>query len=101
LGVSPVEKLVSKFEKNATEEVRVQLREFRGHQLLDMRVFYFPTEGGEPRPTRKGIAISVGLISKLKDAITQAEKTLLEAEAKEKPEAGQAEAKGDDQAKSP
>ena len=73
---SRVEKLVSTFEKNATEEIRVQLREYHGHQLLDLRVFYYPEEGGEPRPTKKGISVSVALVPKLREAVEQAARLL-------------------------
>lgn len=67
-----LEKLIATFDKNASEEVRVQLREFHGHQLLDMRVYYRPDDGGEPRPTRKGLSVSVNLIPKILDAIQSA-----------------------------
>jgi hypothetical protein len=71
-----VEKLIAQFDKNASEEVRVQLREFRGHQLLDVRVYFRPDNGGEARPTKKGISVSVGLISKIQDAISKATEAL-------------------------
>ena len=82
-----MEKLISTFEKNATEEIRVQLREYRGHQLLDIRVFYYPEEGGEARPTKKGVSVSVSLVPKLREAIGTAERLLQEdkQEAPEKP----------------
>ena len=67
-----MEKLIAKFEKNASEEVWVQLREFRGHQLLDVRVHYRPDDGNEARPTKKGISISVNLIPKVQKAVGEA-----------------------------
>jgi hypothetical protein len=80
-----MEKLIAKFDKNVSEEVWVQLREFRGHQLLDVRVHFRPDEGGEPRPTKKGISVSVNLIPRLLDAVQQALKALEEAGIRPKP----------------
>ena len=67
-----MEKLIATFDKNASEEVRVQLREFRGHQLLDMRVYFRPDDGSEPRPTRKGLSVSINLMPKLLEAVQAA-----------------------------
>ena len=74
-----MEKVVGQFEKNAREEIRVQLREFKGYQLLDIRTFYFAGEGGEPKPSPKGISISVRLFPELKESILEAERVLKEA----------------------
>ena len=74
-----MEKLITEFEKNSQEVIRVQLREFRGHQLLDVRVFYHPEEGGEVRPSKKGISVSAELVPKIRAAIEEAEKALREA----------------------
>lgn len=71
-----MEKQIAQFDKNASEEVRVQLREFRGHQLFDIRVYFRPDDGGDPRPTKKGISVSVNLIPKIQDAIEKALKAL-------------------------
>ena len=70
-----MEELVSSFEKNALEEVRVSLTEFKGHQLIDLRVYYTSPDG-EPRPTKKGLAISVGLYPELKEALVKLEQVL-------------------------
>ncbi len=70
-----MEELVSSFEKNALEEVRVCLTEFKGHQLIDLRVYYISADG-EPRPTKKGLSLSVGLYPELKEAFAKLEQTL-------------------------
>ncbi len=74
-----MEKIVGQFEKNSREEIRVQLREFKGHQLLDIRTFYFTSEGGEPKPSPKGISLAIRLMPQLKEAILEAERVLKEA----------------------
>ncbi|MEW6442452.1 MAG: transcriptional coactivator p15/PC4 family protein [bacterium] len=70
-------KIVDQFTKNATEEVRVSITEFRGHQLIDFRIYVEPKDGGERKPTKKGITINVNLYPKLKKAILKAEKELI------------------------
>lgn len=72
-----MDEVVAKFEKNATEQVHVSLREYRGHQLIDLRIYY-QAEDGEWRPTKKGISLSVELFPELKQAITDLEKLLQE-----------------------
>jgi hypothetical protein len=60
--------LIHKFGKNAIEEVRVSLTEYKGHELMDFRVYYCPSDG-EPVPTKKGLTMSVELYANLRDAI--------------------------------
>ncbi|RMF94368.1 MAG: transcriptional coactivator p15 [Nitrospinota bacterium] len=74
-----MDELVAKFEKNAAEQIYVSLREYRGHQLIDVRTYY-QTEEGEWRPTKKGVSISVDLFPELKQAIVNLEKRLRERE---------------------
>jgi len=74
-----MEKLICQIEKNSREEIRVQLREFKGHQLLDIRTFYFTSEGGEPKPSPKGVSVAIRLLPQLKEAILEAENVLKEA----------------------
>jgi hypothetical protein len=64
-------KIINTFPKNTQEEVRTQLTEYRGHRLIDMRVWYKPGEGEDPRPTKKGLTLSVGLYPQLKKAIDE------------------------------
>jgi predicted phosphoadenosine phosphosulfate sulfurtransferase len=72
-----MDEVITQFEKNATEVVRVSLTEFRGHKLIDMRVYYSDDEG-QYRPTKKGVSLSVSLYTDFKQAIQALEKTLLE-----------------------
>lgn len=47
------DKLITKMEKNSQEEIRFSLQEYRGTDLLDIRVYY--DAGGVIKPTKKGI----------------------------------------------
>ncbi len=69
--------VLHQFAKNATEEVRVSLTEYKGHKLIDLRIYYEPEDSGERRPTKKGITIDVGLYPELKKAMIKIEKELL------------------------
>ena len=72
-----MDEVVAQFEKNATEVLRISLTEFRGHQLIDARIYYSDDEG-QYRPTKKGVSLAVGLYPELKKAVLALEKILLE-----------------------
>jgi len=67
--------LVARIAKNPTEEVRVSLTSYRGHDLVDIRVF-FQDEQGEWRPTKRGVSLSVDSFVELRDAVVKAEDML-------------------------
>ncbi len=69
--------VIAAFAKNSTEEVRITLEEFKGHKLLDLRVWY-EDDKGEKKPTKKGISISASLFPELKTALEKAEVVLKE-----------------------
>lgn len=58
--------------KNASQEVRVSLSEYRGHHNLDVRVYAPYGEGGERGPTKKGVSLKLSKIDELMDALLQA-----------------------------
>ncbi len=49
------DKLITKMEKNSQEEIRFSLQEYRGTDLIDIRVYY--DAGDVIKPTKKGISI--------------------------------------------
>lgn len=72
-----MDELIAQFEKNATEVVRISLTEFRGRQLIDVRVYYTDDEG-EYRPTRKGISLAVDAYLDFRNAVARLDKLLLD-----------------------
>ena len=70
-----MEAMVARIAKNPTEEVRVSLTSYRGHDLVDIRVFY-QDEQGEWRPTKRGVSLSVDSFAELRDAVVKAEEML-------------------------
>ena len=73
--VTVVDDCIASFSKNSTEEVRITLEEFKGHKLLDIRVWY-QDDHGEKKPTKKGISIAASLFPELKAALEKAETVL-------------------------
>jgi len=67
--------LVARISKNPTEEVRISLTSYRGHELVDIRV-YFQDDQGEWRPTKRGVSLSVDSFTELRDAVTKVEEML-------------------------
>ena len=71
-------KTIVTFDKNKFEEIRVGVKEYKGFDLIDFRVWVESKEAGEKVPTAKGLSLSVELFPRLKDAILQLEKVLKE-----------------------
>jgi hypothetical protein len=63
---------VAAVEKNASEQVRVILDEFKGTRLVDMRVFATFSAASVSMPTKKGLSLRVALIPALIAALSQA-----------------------------
>ena len=70
--------LVASFQKNKFEEVRVQVKEFKGYDLLDLRVYTTLKDGEEKIPNGKGLSINVTHFIELKNAVLLAEQVLRE-----------------------
>jgi hypothetical protein len=63
---------IAVIKKNTQDELRVTLDEFRGARLVDIRVFSTFTAANVPMPTKKGVAIGVGKIGDLIEALGKA-----------------------------
>ena len=68
-------KIITKFNKNKKEIVQVTLNNYKGHDLVDIRV-YVENDSGELIATKRGISISTRLIPELKKALEKAEQEL-------------------------
>ena len=58
--------------KNRTEEIRVSLDDFKGNQLVNLRV-WFQNSDGEMRPGKQGIAFKLALLPEVLAALHRAE----------------------------
>ena len=67
-----MQKLIDTFKKKDVEEVRTQLTEYKGYDLVDIRVWFTAPDGQEPRPTRKGITLRICQLPELGRAVKKA-----------------------------
>jgi hypothetical protein len=73
-----MEKDVAVFEKNKYQDVKIRISEYQGNDVIDIRIWTQPPQGGEKVPTGKGVNINVRLFPKLKEAVEKLEKDLIE-----------------------
>jgi len=59
--------------KNSREELRINIDEYRGHRLVNLRV-WFEADDGEMRPGKQGIAIRLDLLPELRAALNRVER---------------------------
>ena len=73
-----MDKTITVFKKNKFQEIRVGIREFKGNDLIDIRIWTM-TQGSEDMvPTAKGVSLNINLLSDLKKSIEEVEKVLKE-----------------------
>lgn len=56
-------------EKNKREQIRIEVNEFRGQDLVDIRIYYQDQDSGEWKPSKKGIAFRVELLPEVIEAL--------------------------------
>ncbi len=68
------ETVIATVEKNASEELRVALGEYRGHNLVNVRIWAsYDSAGSEKRPTKKGFALRIERLPELIAGLEKAE----------------------------
>ena len=67
---APLTPIFHKLLKNKNEVIRIQLKEYKEHKLIDLRVWY-EDEEGEYKPTKKGISFNRNLAINISNAITE------------------------------
>jgi len=80
-----VQKEIAKIDKNSQEELIIQLTNFKGYDLIDLRLWTKPLpseEGAKSKPTKKGVTLKACLIPELMEALRKADKAYKEAKAK-------------------
>lgn len=73
-----MDQTVSVFSKNKFQEVRVGIREFKGNDLVDVRIWTISQGADQMVPTAKGVTINIHLLPQLLKALTDTEKILKE-----------------------
>lgn len=67
------DRVVYRFQRNSEEEVRFTLHEYKDRQYLDLRLWFLPADGGEYKPTRKGLTLPLEFLSELKKGVAKTE----------------------------
>ena len=67
-GSEETRRLVYAFSKNRREEVRAEVGDYRGHEVIDIRVWALQDDG-EKIPTRKGLTLRVDRAEELLAAV--------------------------------
>jgi hypothetical protein len=67
------ERTVAVISKSTIADLRVRLTRFKGHDLVDVRLFQEPDDSDERMPTKRGITLRVDRLHELVDALRQAE----------------------------
>ena len=73
-----MDQTVSVFPKNKFQEVRVGIREFKGNDLVDIRIWTISQGADQMVPTAKGVTVNVNLLPQLLKSLQDVEKILKE-----------------------
>ena len=65
---------MKEIQKNSTERIRIQRTEYKGKDLIDLRVFYQDKRTGEWKPSPKGITFSSGLLGEVIQGLDELKK---------------------------
>lgn len=68
--------IVASFPKNKYEEVRFQIKEYKGKDLIDIRIWTDVKGADQKIPTTKGVTMNVSHFADLKRSIFEMERVL-------------------------
>ncbi len=60
--------IIADIKRNEREIIRIEVSEFKGKELINLRQWYYHVEG-EYRPTQKGVALDISKYKELKEAV--------------------------------
>ena len=58
----PLEREIFAVQKSEREQLKVQLREFKGRPYLDVRIYWTPDQGQTWSPSKKGVTCGLALL---------------------------------------
>ncbi len=73
-----MDKTVATFQKNKFQQVHIGIREYKGNDLVDVRVWTQVQGGDHMVATAKGVSINIHLLPELQKGLAQVEKILKE-----------------------
>lgn len=68
--------IVASFAKNKYEEVRFQIKEYKGKDLIDIRIWTDVKGADQKIPTTKGVTMNISHFTDLKKSILEMERVL-------------------------
>jgi hypothetical protein len=68
---------IAEIRKNKRERICVELREFKGNQLLSLRI-WFVDDIGRLLPSQKGLSVGIRHLAALRQALVEAEQVARE-----------------------
>jgi hypothetical protein len=68
------DRLLATVRKNAREEIRVTRGDFKGHDIVGLRVWFQDRESGEMRPGKDGLAFRAELVDEIIEGLRAAAK---------------------------
>jgi hypothetical protein len=66
------DRLLATIRKNTREEIRVTRGEYKGHDIIAVRVWFEDRETGEMRPGKDGLAFRVDLVDEVIEGLQAA-----------------------------
>lgn len=63
--------LIKDIQKNNSEIIRIDVSEFKGKELINIRIWYQSIDNGNIvyKPTQKGVTLNISEFEELKDAV--------------------------------
>lgn len=71
-----MDRTIATFQKNKFQQIHVGVREFKGNDLIDIRVWTQVQGGDHMVATAKGVSMNIHLVPELRKALEQVEATL-------------------------
>ncbi|MEE9524079.1 MAG: transcriptional coactivator p15/PC4 family protein [Thermodesulfovibrionales bacterium] len=65
--------VVGEIERNPTERLRISTESFKGRDYIDLRIYY-EADGGEWKPTKKGVTIAPDKVDEVIELLGKAGK---------------------------
>lgn len=81
--------LIKDIQRNSSEIIRIEVSEFKGRELINIRIWYQAIdEGGEVvyKPTQKGVTLNINEFNELKDGIQKLANYIDDKQAGKQPE---------------
>ena len=80
--------IIKDIKRNANEIIRIEVSEFKGRELINIRIWYQAIAGGDVvfKPTQKGVTLNISEFEELKDGIEKLAHYIEDAKGGQKPE---------------